>query len=254
MSHYVNKYGDDWDKFVNYALMAHCAVPHSITRYSPSYPLYGREMRLPAEDDLTPEKFVTKDGASCQESIQHHLETLADRLNEAYQVVRENNKMGQERQKKYYNQGTKLVTFQLGYMVYLKDIMNSTKKCAKFWIGWKRPYKVIQRLSDLNYLVQLSRTKEIVVMWIRLRSVFDKPPCDRQLSHRGETTGQRTNLRLQKCMGQDTLDQTHKPPFQMLLWPKTTLTSNLITTHKHELPTVKLPKYRRVEVNHQHTL
>jgi hypothetical protein len=61
MSHYVNKYGNDWDEFVNYALMAHRAVPHSTTRYSPFYLLYGREMRLPAEGDLTPERFVTKD-------------------------------------------------------------------------------------------------------------------------------------------------------------------------------------------------
>jgi len=85
MSHYVNKYGNDWDEFVDYALMAHRAVPHSITRYSPFYLLYGREMRLPSEDDLTLEKFVT-DGLSHRDSIQHHLETLADRLKEAYQI------------------------------------------------------------------------------------------------------------------------------------------------------------------------
>jgi len=56
-------------------------------------------MRFPVEDDLTAEKFVTEDGASHQYSVQHHLETLADRLKEAYLVVRENNKMGRERQK-----------------------------------------------------------------------------------------------------------------------------------------------------------
>ena len=108
-------------------------------------------------------KFVTNDGASSQDSVQHHLETLADRLKEAYLVARENNKMGRERQKEYYNRGTKLVTFQPGDMVYLKEMMNSRKKCAKFRIRWKGPYEVIRRLSDLNYLVKLSRTKEIVV-------------------------------------------------------------------------------------------
>jgi len=62
MSHYVKKYGDDCYEFVNYALMAHRAVPHSNTRYSPFYLMYGWEMRLAADDDLTAEKFVTKDG------------------------------------------------------------------------------------------------------------------------------------------------------------------------------------------------
>ena len=91
MSHYVNKYGNDWDEFVNYALMAHRAVPHSITRYSPFCLLYGREMRLLTEDDLTPENFITTDDSSRRNSVQQHLETLADRLKEAFQVVRENN-------------------------------------------------------------------------------------------------------------------------------------------------------------------
>jgi hypothetical protein len=42
---------------------------------------------------------------------------MADRLKEAYQVVRENNGTGRERQKEYYNKGTKLVTFQPADMV-----------------------------------------------------------------------------------------------------------------------------------------
>jgi len=31
LSHYVNKYGNDWDDYVDYALMVHRATPHSIT-------------------------------------------------------------------------------------------------------------------------------------------------------------------------------------------------------------------------------
>jgi len=46
MSHYVNKYGNDWDDFVDYALMGHGATPHSVTKFSPYYLLYGRDMRL----------------------------------------------------------------------------------------------------------------------------------------------------------------------------------------------------------------
>ena len=124
MSHYVNKYGDDWDECVNYALMAHRAVPHSITWYNPLYLLYGREMRIPTENDLTPDKFMTKDDARRRDSVQHHLETLADRLKEAYQVVREDNGIGRERQE-YYDKGTKRVTFQPGDMVYLKEMVNN---------------------------------------------------------------------------------------------------------------------------------
>jgi hypothetical protein len=41
VSHYVNKYGNDWDEFVSYTLMAHHALPHSITRCSHFYLLCG---------------------------------------------------------------------------------------------------------------------------------------------------------------------------------------------------------------------
>ena len=210
--HNVSKYGDDWDEFVNYALMAHRAVPHSTTRYSPFYLLYGREMRLPAVDDLTPEKFVANDGASRQDSIQHHLDTLADRLKEAYQVVRKNNKMDRERQKEYYNRRTKLVTFQPGDMVYLKEMMNSRKKCAKFRIRWKGPYEVIRRLSDLNYLVKLSRTKEIV-------NVNKMKKCFRQTALRPTTEPRRRHDRAQDKL--DTLEtcgtRYSRPDSQTLL-------------------------------------
>jgi hypothetical protein len=97
---------------------------------------------------------------------------LADRLKEAYQVVRENNRNGRERQKEYYNQGTKLVTFQPGDMVYLKEMVNSKRRCAKFRTKWKGPYEVIRCLSDLNYLVKLSRTKEIVVNVNKMKRCF----------------------------------------------------------------------------------
>jgi hypothetical protein len=172
MSHYVNKYGSDWDDFVNYALMAHRAIPHSISGYSPYYLLYGREMRLPTEDDLSAEKFVMNDCGSHRDSVQHHLETLADRLREAYQAVRESNKAGRKRQKQYYDIGTKLISFQPGDMVYLKEMMNRKQRCSKFRIRWRGPYEVIRRLSDLNYLVKLSRNKEIVVNVNKMKKCF----------------------------------------------------------------------------------
>jgi hypothetical protein len=66
----------------------------------------------------------------------------------------------------------KLVTFQPGDTVYLKEMVNSRQKCAKFRIRWKGPYEVIRCLSDLNYLAKLSRTKEIVVNVNKMMKCF----------------------------------------------------------------------------------
>jgi hypothetical protein len=50
--------------------------------------------------------------------------------------------------------------------------VNSRQKCAKFRVRWKGPYEVIRRLSNLNYLVKLSRTKEIVVNVNKMKKCF----------------------------------------------------------------------------------
>jgi transposase InsO family protein len=161
MSHYVNKYGNDWDEFVNYALMAHRAIPHSITRFSPYYLLHGRQMKLPMEDDLTMAEYPVK--RDSRTPLQDHIDTLADRLKEAYRITRENNNLGRRRQKAQYDKGTKLITFQPGDEVYLREMVRRKRGCPKFRVKWKGPFTVIKRLSDLNYLVKVKRNKEIVV-------------------------------------------------------------------------------------------
>ena len=83
--------------------------------------------------------------------------------------------------------GTKLVTFQPGDMVYLKEMVNNRQKCAKFIIRWKGSYEVIRRLCDLNYLVKLPRTKEIVVNANKMKKCFQQTalrPTTEQRSRR----------------------------------------------------------------------
>jgi hypothetical protein len=131
MNHYVNKKGSDWEEFVNYALMAHRAILHSIPRYSPFYLLHGQQMHLPMED-LTTARFVRRESRDRRNSIQDHIDTLADRLEEAYRVARENTQVGRERQKEQYDNGTKLTTFQPGEAVYLRGMVKGKRGCPKF--------------------------------------------------------------------------------------------------------------------------
>jgi transposase InsO family protein len=201
MSHYVNKYGSDWDEFVNYALMAHRAIPHSITKHSPFYLLHGRQMRLPAEDDLTMAKF--RDPKDSCNPIQDHIDTLADRLKEAYHVTRENNRLGRNRQKEQYDKGTKLTIFKPGDVVYIKEMVRRKRDCPKFRLRWRGPFKVIKRLSDLNYLVKVRRNKEIVVNVNKMKHGYSKthfspttivdnvPPESEDVSEREETDQER---------------------------------------------------------------
>ena len=63
--------------------MAYRAMPHCSTKYSPYYLVFGRDMRLPIEDDWRPK--VTK---QCEEGdYEEHVKTLAQRLREANEVA-----------------------------------------------------------------------------------------------------------------------------------------------------------------------
>lgn len=45
LSHYINEKQDDWDEWIDYALMAYRTTPHTATGYSPYYLNHGREAR-----------------------------------------------------------------------------------------------------------------------------------------------------------------------------------------------------------------
>jgi hypothetical protein len=56
ISHFVNKDARNWDKYVPYAVMAYRATPHCSVKYSLYYLVYGRELRLPIEDNWRPKR------------------------------------------------------------------------------------------------------------------------------------------------------------------------------------------------------
>jgi hypothetical protein len=122
--------------------------------------------------DLTGRKCVDETRNVNGDLIPNHLDTLAERFEEAYAIVRENNKAGRDKQKESYDRGTKLVRFQPRDLVYLIEMTRGKKTCPKFRIRWKGPYEVVRRLSDLNYSITLSRNKEIVVNVNKMKNCF----------------------------------------------------------------------------------
>jgi len=107
MSHYVNKYGNDWDNYVDYTLMVHHATPYSVTKFSPYCLLHGRDMRLPNMDYLSARMEVPGKELDSQDKVGHHIQSLAGKLIEAYEVVIKLNKASRVRQKAYYDRNTK---------------------------------------------------------------------------------------------------------------------------------------------------
>ena len=114
-------------------------------------------MQLPSNDSLK---------ARCvQESTSQdrRRENLKGSLRRAYKEVGKANRKAHQNSKRFYDRKAKARHFEVNHLVYLyTPAMKAflTKKFRKFWSG---PYKIIKKISELNYdIISQDNRKEIV--------------------------------------------------------------------------------------------
>jgi transposase InsO family protein len=129
ISHFVNKDARNWDKYVPYAVMAYRATPHCSVKYSPYYLVYGRELRLPIEDDWRP---VRQRHTKGKPDYDTHVSELAMRLYEASEVARKQSKLSHKLAKGYYDKGTRELSLAKGDLVYLYNPVAKKGRAKKF--------------------------------------------------------------------------------------------------------------------------
>jgi hypothetical protein len=143
-SHFVRKDAKNWDEYVTYAVMAHRAMPHCSTKYSPYYLVFARDMRLPIEDDWKPN---LGEQDMKQDEFETHVKLLVERLREANQVAGRQSKLSHETAKRYYDRQTKPERFKKGDFVYVHDPIYKRVKAKKFSYQYKGPFEIEQRIS-----------------------------------------------------------------------------------------------------------
>ena len=96
----ISKEGHDCDRLLPYVLFAYQEVPQSTTGFSPFELLYGQEVRGPL-DVLKEEREAEK---RSDESVVSHILAIRERMEEMTEIVSDNLKEAQQRQKTWYNQ------------------------------------------------------------------------------------------------------------------------------------------------------
>jgi hypothetical protein len=172
-------------------------------------------MRLPNTGDLAARVRTPEEESVKQDRVGHHIETLASKLNEAYEVVMKSNKISREKQKVQYDKNTKLRTFAEGDYVYLKEI--TVGKNKKFRIRWQGPFRITKRYSDLNYQIQLKPGKLVTVNINRLKKC-NNPPRERKA--RKETV----SIPMKKQVD-DEWNESDDEPLKLLARPKLVISS-----------------------------
>lgn len=150
----------EWDTLLPYALFAYREVPHQETGFAPFDLLYGWPIRGPTE--------VIKEFMAGEEEIQmstiEHIIKIRQRLQDVTSVVKENLTKRKEFVKKWYDKTASRREFQPGDEVLILLPSESSRMEAQ----WKGPYRVTERINDVNYKVNVGGRRGVAVYHINL--------------------------------------------------------------------------------------
>ena len=162
------KEGKDWDKLLPYLLFAYREVPQASTGFSPFELLYGHQVRGPL--DVLSESWQSSQKSD--ESVVSHILSVREKLVTMRELVSTNLQQAQAQQKKWYDHNASEREFQEGDMVLLLLPTSSNKLLAQ----WQGPYRVIKRMSKVNYLIDMPhRRKKKQVYHINLLKKWESP-------------------------------------------------------------------------------
>ncbi|KAL5489438.1 hypothetical protein EMCRGX_G018530 [Ephydatia muelleri] len=148
----VGEHQDDWDKHLQKAVFASL---HESTGYSPYFVNFGRSPVLPV--DVMLGRFGT--GERGDGTIPQYIKEVKTTLKMAYDVIRENLDVAQKKRKERRDK-------------HCAEVGETSKLSSQ----WRGPYTVIDRVSPVNYKIQLiGTTKTQTVHHNRMKMCHGDP-------------------------------------------------------------------------------
>ena len=161
----------NWDQLVPYLLFAYREVPQESTGFSPFELLYGRKVRGPL--DVMKETWTGT--VSGPKSVVSHIVTMRERLASMTDLVKENMKEAQLRQKKWYDTKSKAREFSPGQEVLLLLPSSSNALQAK----WQGPFKVVRKVGPVDYEIATNhKGRKLKVYHVNLLKEFKRRNMD----------------------------------------------------------------------------
>ena len=151
-----------WDKRISLLTMAYRGTVHESTGFSPNFLVYGRELHFPIDvmigmpEDVVPGELP-------------YVTDLKHRLEEAYDVARENLQADAVRQKRYYDLNANEKPYEKGDLVWTMNKSRKKGVCPKMQNRWIGPLLVLERLNDVTYRIKLNDKSEKVIHYDLLK-------------------------------------------------------------------------------------
>lgn len=140
----------DWDRWIPAALFAYREVPQASTGFSPFELLYGRNVRGPMK--VLRESWTGSDPDQTRTVSQFVVE-LKDSIRETCEIAKQSLKQASQDQKMQFDKKTVHRGFEPGERVLVLRPMKNNK----LELTWKGPYKVVQKMNDVDYVVRVEQ-------------------------------------------------------------------------------------------------
>ena len=154
----------DWDLHLPTLMLAYRTSHHDTTGATPFSLVYGREAKLPEDIlfNLPSAEVATNHG---------YVDALKERMQHAYQRVRDHSAVEQQKQKANYDRFSRADTFETGSLVLLHCPAVPRGKSQKFYRPWQGPFKVVKKIGSVVYRIQHRQNprKRLVVHSNRLK-------------------------------------------------------------------------------------
>ena len=164
LSNYVSDNQRDWDRHLPQVMMAYRSSKHESTKYPPFFMMFGRDVKLPID------VMFGRAPGQPQETVEY-TRGLRDSLEAAHNKARTHLQAAQKRQKDYYDRRVAGTSFRVGDRVLLSTTAVKRGLSPKLHHQWQGPYVVLDKVSEVNYRVQLAtgQGRKQVVHFNRLR-------------------------------------------------------------------------------------
>jgi hypothetical protein len=150
LRHFVNAYHSDWDEQLALAQFSFNNSVSASTKFTPFQIVYGYNPDTP----MTVFERPVGENETEVESVERYI----DRCKDVVRCASENIKKSQEQQAKYYNQKHRDDQFKQGDLVLLSTenlSFKSTTSVKKFRERFLGPFKVVKKVTDVTYRLEL---------------------------------------------------------------------------------------------------
>jgi hypothetical protein len=163
----------EWDKWIGAALYAFRTKEHTVTKFTPSFLLYGFHMKTPIELEMLPNKNKEKPELTAQD----HANLIGERLEDVRKLAKINTEKSHERQRKYYDKHVRQQQFKIGDKVLLYDSATAHTHGDKFREIYKEGIYIVQEvLSNGTYRLRDDKDRVTkITTGDRLKKFFERP-------------------------------------------------------------------------------